>query len=224
MDDNIQSDTCIVNPSNNWQNIGIFSQYARKEMIKHSEQKESKKYNKSDDIIGMTRNMHSLYMLLVEYSFGYGDNSVQMGTNQMCHELQMTKPTILNIISQLFESKYVSRMEWQSYGPKQRYTYEVNLDNIKFNIHFKKNREPHEVGSKAKNKEQAEQINLVISNMDIKTTKRISDWCVHEHKKSVLSGDKRNFTAYDYFEANKVELDKLLFKSKKINPENGYEL
>ena len=186
--------------NNNWQNIGIFSQYARKEMIKHSDQKKDKKYNKTDAIFGMTRNMHNLYMLIVEYSFGYGDHQVQIGITQMCNELQMTNKTILNIINQLFEAKYISRMEWQNYGPKQRYTYEVNLEHINHKIHYKKYKE-------CENQKECKTNTLGsidIKNIPDKGLEFIQDWCTEEGKKRYkTTGKKQYLTIYDFLKEYK---------------------
>jgi len=92
-------------------NIGKFYKHIRR-----------KKYQK------LTNNDRSIYLLLVEYSFGYTHNikyELQVSVNKISEELNMSKPTTLSSLKKLQNENLIERIKWQDFGPKQSYRYRV---------------------------------------------------------------------------------------------------
>ncbi len=121
-----------------FENIGKFYKHLRKE---------SKKLKlKSID--------KEIYMILVEYSFGYMKNiqvELQISNKQLMEECQVSDKTISNSIHRLIESKLIERVKWQHMGPKQNYKYRVMFPK-NYNIPYKQI-ENKEDNFKIKNKE-----------------------------------------------------------------------
>ncbi len=69
-----------------------------------------------------------IYMILVEYSFGYMNNinlELQISNKQLMVECGVSDKTITASINRLIESKLINRVKWQQVGPRQVYKYKV---------------------------------------------------------------------------------------------------
>jgi DNA-binding Lrp family transcriptional regulator len=133
MNDKIKSNTHIASESSGFENIGKFYKYIRQKEFKH-----------------LNNNHRSIYMLMIEYSFGYVNNiqyEISLSHNKICEELNISKPTSIKIINELIELKLISRIEWQNYGPKQAYKYKVNFPKG-FNIKHKETQKDIEINTK----------------------------------------------------------------------------
>jgi len=103
----------ITSNSSGFENIGKFYKYIR------SIQKE--KNLSWLDI--------SIYMILVEYSFGYMKNiqyEIQISIKKLMEELETkTNKKIIKSLKKLQDESLIERIEWQNFGPKQGYKYKV---------------------------------------------------------------------------------------------------
>ncbi len=80
-----------------------------------------------------------IYMILVEYSFGYTKNiqvELRISNKQLMEECQVSDKTISSSIHRLIESKLIERVKWQHMGPKQNYKYKVMFPKD-YNIDYK---------------------------------------------------------------------------------------
>ena len=106
-----------------FENIGKFYKHLRKE---------SKKLNlKSID--------KEIYMILVEYSFGYTKNiklELQISIKQLVEETNSSNKTVISSIKRLLDSELINRVKWQEVGPKQVYQYKVIFPKD-YNIDYK---------------------------------------------------------------------------------------
>ena len=106
-----------------FENIGKFYKHLRKE---------SKKLKlKSID--------KEIYMIMVEYSFGYMKNinlELQISVNQLMEETRSSNKTIIESMKRLLDSELISRVKWQHTGPKQVYRYKVKFPKD-YNIDYK---------------------------------------------------------------------------------------
>lgn len=105
---------------NGWQNIGVMYKYGLSLKMKPVD--------------------FSIYMLIVNYSFGYREPDATISIKQFCEELSVTDKTISLAIKRLLDSGSVTRIEWQQVGPKQIYKYRIKFPPQKFGfISLKKN-------------------------------------------------------------------------------------
>ena len=80
-----------------------------------------------------------IYMLLVEYSFGYTKNiqtELRMSINQIMEECNISNKTAIKSIKSLIDNKLIERVKWQHVGPKQNYKYRVLFPN-NYSIKYK---------------------------------------------------------------------------------------
>jgi len=73
-----------------------------------------------------------IYMMMVEYSFGYMNNiklEIQISNKQLMEECGVADKTITNSMNRLLDSGLISRVKWQHVGPKQVYKYKVAFPN-----------------------------------------------------------------------------------------------
>ena len=95
-----------------FENIGKFYKHLRKVS-------KNKKLKPMDKVI---------YMILVEYSFGYMKNiktEIQISNKQLMEECEVSDKTITSSMNRLLDSDLIQRIEWQHTGPKQVYKYKV---------------------------------------------------------------------------------------------------
>ena len=103
----------IESNTSGFENIGRFYKYIRSDKFKH-----------------LTNNHRAIYLLFVEYSFGYTKNikyELQISNKTISKELGISKPTIIKAINDLVALALITRIKWQHYGPKQIYKYKVNF-------------------------------------------------------------------------------------------------
>ena len=108
--------------NNGWENIGIMYKFI------------SKKKLKPVDV--------SIFMILVEYSFGYKKVNANISNKQLCELSSVSDKTVTSSISRLIDKNLISRIKWQNHGPKQAYTYRVcypDRGNISLNTNKKEN-------------------------------------------------------------------------------------
>ncbi len=80
-----------------------------------------------------------IYMILVEYSFGYMNNinlELQISNKQLMNECGVSDKTITGSMNRLLDSKLITRVKWQQIGPKQIYKYRVAFPDG-YNIDYK---------------------------------------------------------------------------------------
>ena len=107
-----------------FENIGKFYKHFRKESKAHKELKAIHQ---------------SIYMILVEYSFGYTKNiklEISISIKQLMNECGASNKTIINAMKVLLDSGLIERIAWQQVGPKQIYKYRVVFPEG-YNIVFK---------------------------------------------------------------------------------------
>lgn len=93
--------------SNGWQNIGIMYKYALSLNMKPVE--------------------FSIFMLIVNYSFGYKKTETEISIKQFVNELNISNSTAIRTIKKLLDSGSVERIKWQNMGPKQIYKYRLKF-------------------------------------------------------------------------------------------------
>ena len=116
-----------------FENIGKFYKHYRKK----SKEINNKAIKKDD--LRLKAIHQEIYMLLVEYSFGYMNNinlEISMSIKQLMTECFISNKTAINSIAELIDSKLISRVKWQQIGPKQIYKYRVAFPDG-YNIDYK---------------------------------------------------------------------------------------
>ncbi len=70
-----------------------------------------------------------LALKMAHKSFGYQEPifEIQIGLKEVMEILNCSKPKAMKTLSNLRKLKLIERIEWQNFGPKQKYKYKVML-------------------------------------------------------------------------------------------------
>ncbi|MCK5848614.1 MAG: hypothetical protein KAH01_05400 [Caldisericia bacterium] len=69
-----------------------------------------------------------IYMILVEYSFGYTKDiryEIKISIRQLMDETRSGNKTVITSLKKLQDLNFITRKEWKDFGPKQAYEYQV---------------------------------------------------------------------------------------------------
>jgi predicted transcriptional regulator len=101
----------LKSETSGFENIGKFYKHIRKKEYNH------------------IKNTHKMvYLLMVEYSFGYTNNiqyEITLSMLKIVEELGMNRATVSSALKSLQDNNLIRRIKWQIVGPKQSYKYAV---------------------------------------------------------------------------------------------------
>jgi len=70
----------------------------------------------------------AIYMILVEYSFGYTKDikfEIKISMRKIAEKLNISVGKVSSTLKILQDKKLIERIKWQDFGPKQAYKYRV---------------------------------------------------------------------------------------------------